>query len=537
MRCWVLLLSSITSAATVYVPGEYSDIQSAINAVSPGDSILVTSGAYYETIDFLGKDIALISSPPGAIIDGSFGSGPVVSFQNNETSSALLSGFIIRKGYAPYGGGIFCSAASPTITDNVICDNDADSLGGGICCIESNAIITGNTVMDSYVDEGNGGGIGIYKGAPVVYGNLIEGNTADSHEQPFGANGGGIYASNCSPSIVGNTLLENHAAGFYPFSRGGGIHLYRSSGTITCNTIIGNIATYGGGIGLIQCNTVTISNFVIADNISSYSDGEGDAIYSYQCDDLSIQNCTITMNSSSGNSTIIVNGSTSVSLINTIIWNNLPAVPQITICNSVTLDIEYTDLEGGQGAIQKDPGCTVLWGPGMIDVDPVFVTGPLSSFHLLDGVSPCIDAGHPDTEYNDPEDPENPGMALWPSLGTVRNDMGAYGGQGSIYWTEPWTGITENVTSPDPIAISQFCFPNPFSTSLSVSFSLPEASLMTLSVYDLSGRLVDKLVGGSVPGGAHTETWSPSPDTPSGCYLIMLEACGERAVRRAVLLR
>ena len=41
-------------------------------------------------------------------------------------------------------------------------------------------------------------------------------------------------------------------------------------------------------------------------------------------------------------------------------------------------------------------------------------------------VSPCIDKGNPDPQYND--------VCLPPSLGAARNDMGAYGGPGACQW-------------------------------------------------------------------------------------------------------
>ncbi len=50
----------------------------------------------------------------------------------------------------------------------------------------------------------------------------------------------------------------------------------------------------------------------------------------------------------------------------------------------------------------------------------------------LSATSPCIDKGHPDESYNDPEDPNNPGFALLPAKGTVRNDMGAFGGHSGM---------------------------------------------------------------------------------------------------------
>jgi hypothetical protein len=54
-----------------------------------------------------------------------------------------------------------------------------------------------------------------------------------------------------------------------------------------------------------------------------------------------------------------------------------------------------------------------------ISADPLFVNPTIADYHLLPS-SPCIDAGHPDTIYNDPD-------------GT-RNDMGAYGGPGAADW-------------------------------------------------------------------------------------------------------
>jgi hypothetical protein len=78
--------------------------------------------------------------------------------------------------------------------------------------------------------------------------------------------------------------------------------------------------------------------------------------------------------------------------------------------------------------------------------------------------------------------------------------------------------------------------PNPFSSSLGISYSLPEPGQVNLSVYDLSGRLVENLVSGSLSAGENTSQWDPDPILPDGCYLIVLDACGERAVRRCVKL-
>jgi len=97
----------------------------------------------------------------------------------------------------------------------------------------------------------------------------------------------------------------------------------------------------------------------------------------------------------------------------------------------------------------------------------------------------------------------------------------------------PETGIEEGEVSP---SVTFGISPNPFSASLGISYSLPEPGQAELSVYDLSGRLVENLVSGSISAGENTSVWNPDPIHPAGCYLVVLDACGERAVRRCVKL-
>jgi hypothetical protein len=77
---------------------------------------------------------------------------------------------------------------------------------------------------------------------------------------------------------------------------------------------------------------------------------------------------------------------------------------------------------------------------------------------------------------------------------------------------------------------------NPFSSSLSITYSLPEPAQVELSVYDLMGRLVENLKSDSAPAGEHTSVWAPDPEFPNGCYLVVLDAFGERIVRKCVKL-
>src|SRR5713226_10352285 len=126
----LLALNAGSSRAqtTITVPTNYPTIQSAINAASNGDTVLVAPGTYVENINFNGKAITLTSSsgPAVTMIDGNH-NGTVVTFNHSETASSALSGFTIQNGFQSggFGAGITVSSASPTITSNVIARNHA----------------------------------------------------------------------------------------------------------------------------------------------------------------------------------------------------------------------------------------------------------------------------------------------------------------------------------------------------------------------------------------------------------------------------
>ena len=109
-----------------------------------GDTVLVSPGVYYETINFSGKNITVTSTDPndrgivGYTILNADGDGTVVTFENRETNKAVLTGFTITGGVGTLmyewddgyykqkqfcGGGIYCRNASPTITRCVITRN------------------------------------------------------------------------------------------------------------------------------------------------------------------------------------------------------------------------------------------------------------------------------------------------------------------------------------------------------------------------------------------------------------------------------
>jgi hypothetical protein len=223
------------AAAVIRVPADQPTIQSAINVASPGDTVLVAPGIYYEHIDFRGKGITVESARGSAttIIDGQGAPNqPVATFASQETAHAVLRGFTIQHGQSTSGAGVYIAGASPTIEMNIVTNNLSHIYGGGVFVTgTSTPLITKNTISDNL--SAWGGGIDVANYPPVT--------------------------SPPTPSIIANTIDRNTS------QFGGGISVQSPSSTlIQGNTIAGNIADVGGGLSVY--GDADITNNVISEN-------------------------------------------------------------------------------------------------------------------------------------------------------------------------------------------------------------------------------------------------------------------------------
>ncbi|HEY3295455.1 MAG TPA: T9SS type A sorting domain-containing protein [bacterium] len=85
-----------------------------------------------------------------------------------------------------------------------------------------------------------------------------------------------------------------------------------------------------------------------------------------------------------------------------------------------------------------------------------------------------------------------------------------------------------------PSAFSLSCAPNPFNPVTTISFSLPKASAVKVTVFDISGRLVETLADQRMNAGEH-RLWMEGSMLPSGIYFVRLEA-GEHTDTQKLLL-
>jgi hypothetical protein len=105
------------------------------------------------------------------------------------------------------------------------------------------------------------------------------------------------------------------------------------------------------------------------------------------------------------------------------------------------------------------------------------------------------------------------------------------------YWGEVWAFRYANdpVTADDRAwrrPLSGFrldCRPNPFQTGTVITFGLPHASRVNLSVFDIQGRLVDALYGGVREAGVYILPWKGT----AGHSIIRLQS-GNKTISRLV---
>ncbi len=69
-----------------------------------------------------------------------------------------------------------------------------------------------------------------------------------------------------------------------------------------------------------------------------------------------------------------------------------------------------------------------------------------------------------------------------------------------------------------------------------IAYALAEAAHVRLTVYDVAGRVSERLVDAMQPAGAHESWWDPTP-LPNGVYFVRLEAAGRAEVTKTVVVQ
>jgi hypothetical protein len=97
------------------------------------------------------------------------------------------------------------------------------------------------------------------------------------------------------------------------------------------------------------------------------------------------------------------------------------------------------------------------------------------------------------------------------------------------------TSAEQTHTIPMDYALSQN-YPNPFNPSTTIEFQLPSAQFVTLTIFDILGKEVKKIVAQELLTGQHVVSWNAT-ENPSGIYFYRLTAGGYTQTRKLLLLK
>jgi len=78
-------------------------------------------------------------------------------------------------------------------------------------------------------------------------------------------------------------------------------------------------------------------------------------------------------------------------------------------------------------------------------------------------------------------------------------------------------------------------YPNPFNPSTTIKFSLPEATNVTLRIYNALGQMLDELVNTNLEAGWYNYQWDAA-NVASGIYIYELRTDNFVAVKKMILL-
>jgi predicted outer membrane repeat protein len=424
----------------------------------------------------------------------------VVSLDEAEDSLCVLRGFTITNGYASgtHGGGVtIANNSRPRIED---------------------CRIIGNTGA-----AGTMAGIGIYcaSSSPKISRCVISSNTAPTNSNNDHM-GGGVYIASSSAPVLRGCSISNNSIAFTINYRnyGGAVYCNGSSPLFDSCSFTNNTADRGGGICLTGSSNAKLFYCLVVNNQSR---AWGGGLYSENSTPTSVNNTFFKNSGVNGGGALYCTNSTT-SLMNTICWRDTAAGAQEVTSSGGSITVAYSDVQGGwTGA-----------GVGNMDADPLFENE--SWFHLTAN-SPCVDAGNPDPGYNDRPDPARPGFALYPAMGGLRNDMGAYGGSGLTVFIPLGVGDQPDVTTNLPLRFELGPnYPNPFNPATVVSYQLPAVSDVRLVVYDLLGREVAVLVNEKKAPGEYEVRFDGS-GLSSGVYLYRLTAGDFVQTRKMVIVK
>ncbi len=521
---FVFLLIGIgrAEARIIHVPTDSPSIKAAISIAESPDTIMVSPGTYKghdnTDIDLAKKAITVMSLKGStATVINCEGSrqDPHRGFyvRQGEDSRTVIKGFTVINGFAPFdqgaqskGGGILCThSSSPTIFDCVFYNNGAVHAGGGLYCADGSSptltecVFVDNTALDDLHSGvvGYGGAVRCDSSSPVFVDCVFSSNHANY--------GGGMscalsditlqrceFSSNLADVVV---ALEPAFPGI-----GGGLHLDRSSAMITECLFDGNTAVQGMNMGM--------------------QNAMGGGLYAYQAAPV-LERCTFYGNTAEsygeqvpGLGAGLFFDASPISMHTCLIAFNMggEAIYRDTVDTLSPIAISCCDIYANELGDWTGPIAGLFGQDGNISDDPLFCDTAAGNYELR-GSSPCAAANNSCAETIG---------AFDVGCDTGADDENAISGMaGGI-------DLSQN-------------YPNPFNRGTVIAYALPRQSRVRITVCNIAGQSVRRLVDGVQASGFHRVSWDGRDDlgqeVASGIYVYRLQSDAVVMSRKMILIK
>ncbi|MCP4541841.1 MAG: PKD domain-containing protein [Chloroflexi bacterium] len=326
-----------------------------------------------------------------------------------------------------FGGGMnLWGGRTPTLRNCQVYSNHVRgfdrAFGGGIDIDNTSAVIEANTLVHdntaiALTGNAYGGGVSIGSQAmtpqPIIRDSQVTTNTLNTMGSAWSFGGGiGFFENSLTTALISDTLIAGNANQGADACGGGiGMAWQASAARFDGNLIYNNLAQAmggsgagGGGICLLENNTVTVTNNLVAYNIADdpsliipwaggggiYADGFG----SYLVNNTVVNNRALGAGGDGGGVYLWANGGV---LSNTIIVDNTAGNDGGGVfwtggVASVGFNDVWGNIAGVMGGDEYDSGSAPP--PTDIYADPLFVgSGDLATFFHLQQGSPAIDVG------------------------------------------------------------------------------------------------------------------------------------------------
>ncbi len=354
----------------------------------------------------------------------------------------------------------------------------------------------------------------------------IKGQTSNHHS--------GFY-NNMPDAVIRNLTIEGcHNAGDEFDGPWATFYFYGNKLTLENSKIINNTMDYEdtpvvsiGAAHFDSDSRLIMNNVLIANNQSG---GYTPVFIAAFTDSTSIiSNCTFA-NNRGGIIANILNGNLRVA--NSIFDNEaqLEILCQGTYPNTVShVSFENNLIRGYPSTFSSSAVNEISFNGVVLSGDPGFCSDNISDYmaYRLGNSSICRDTGLADTtglflpEHDLYGNPRIYGSAI---------DIGCNEYSGYVHSSDP-----ELVNEP----VELRAYPNPFSSSVRIGYSIKETEPVNISVYNLRGQHVRTLLDEAVPRGDHSVIWdgldSSGIRTANGIYFIRVISQSAPAITKRVI--